>query len=164
MPTRGINFGVSEFANAPYGSKDAAVMSVWQPYFNYHKGNWDFRFEYGNNYEQTRPFIGNNIDRTGLYAQLAYRNYRSLNKYAQKLEYVVRYSDAVFHGIQQINPGLISSFSPPQTAPVDRNQYTIGINYYLYAVTILKFAYEINSEMHTNLHDNVFMMQFATNF
>ncbi len=42
----------------------------------------------------------------------------------------------------------------PMDAPVDRNQYTIGINYYFYAATILKFAYEINSELHQTLHDN----------
>jgi hypothetical protein len=40
----------------------------------------------------------------------------------------------------------------------------LGINYYLYASSILKFAYEINSEAHQSLRDNVFMMQFATNF
>jgi hypothetical protein len=144
--------------------KDGAVMSVWQPYFNYHRGNWDFRFEYGDNYQLTRPFIGNNIDRKGYYTQLAYRNYRSLHKHLQRLEYVFRYSTAKFNGIQQNNAGLISSFSTPMDAPVDRNQYTMGINYYLYPSTILKLAYEINSEVHTNLHDNVVMMQFATNF
>jgi hypothetical protein len=49
-------------------------------------------------------------------------------------------------------------------APVDGNQYTIGVNYYFYASTVLKFAYEINTNLHVNLHDNVFMAQFATNF
>ena len=49
-------------------------------------------------------------------------------------------------------------------APVDRNQYTIGLNYYLFPVTIFKFAYEINQELHRDLKDNVFFMQFATNF
>ena len=42
-----------------------AVYSIWQPYFNYHRGNWDFRFEYGNSYENTKTFIGNNIRREG---------------------------------------------------------------------------------------------------
>jgi hypothetical protein len=28
----------------------------------------------------------------------------------------------------------------------------------------VKFAYEINSEVHKSLRDDVFMMQFATNF
>jgi len=134
-----------------------------QPYFNYHRGNWDFRFEGGQNYERTHQFIGSNINRVGMYAQLAYRNYASLHKHIQRLEYVARFSDAFFHGI---NPNKVdlTTYSPLSTAPLDRNQYTLGINYYLYPSSILKFAYEINSEIHRNLHDNVFMMQFATNF
>jgi hypothetical protein len=139
------------------------VYSIWQPYFNYHRGNWDVRFEYGNNYEQLRDFIGNNLRREGLYAQVAYRNYRSLHQHIQRLEYVFRFSDAFFHGFDQSRLNL-SPFSPLMDAPIDRNQYTFGINYYLYASSILKFAYEINKELHMNLHDNVFMMQFATNF
>ena len=165
IPTRGINFGVSEFVNSPYSKTDGAVVSIWQPYFNYHRGNWDFRFEYGNNYEYTKTFIGNNIDRTGFYTQLAYRNYQSLKKHSQRLEYVFRYSETTFHGINQAEAAANANlFGNPMNVPVDRNQYTIGINYYLYASTVLKFAYEINSEVHQNLHDNLFMVQFATNF
>jgi hypothetical protein len=163
VPTRGINFGVSEFVNAPYSSKSGAYYSIWQPYFNYHRGNWDFRFEYGNSYENTKAFIGNNQQREGLYAQVAYRNYNSLNQHLQRLEFVGRFSNAFIHGVN-LTAQQLAAFSPLQNAPVDGNQYTIGINYYLYASTILKFAYEINSDLHTNLHDNVFMMQFATNF
>jgi hypothetical protein len=163
LPARGINFGVSEFVNAPYSKNDGAYMSIWQPYFNYHRGNWDFRFEYGNMYEQTQAFIGNNIQRQGLYAQLAYRNYPSMHKHLQRLEPVFRFSEARFKGIDQgaLN---ISSYASPVFAPVDRNQYTIGLNYYLYASTMLKVAYEINQEVGKNLKDNVFMLQFATNF
>jgi hypothetical protein len=162
-PRRGINFGVSEFVNAPYTAADGAVMSIWQPYFNYHRGNWDARFEYGQNFEKTKTFIGNDINRTGLYAQLAYRDYQCRHKHLQRLEYVFRYSETKFHGI---DPKLLdlTAFSPPIGAPVDRNQYTIGVNYYFYPTTILKFAYEINSETHGTLKDNIFMMQFATNF
>jgi hypothetical protein len=163
LPTRGINFGASELVSAPYGVGSGPVYSIWQPYFNYHRGNWDFRFEYGNNYENVKTFIGNNIRREGMYAQVAYRNYASLRQHLQRLEYVFRFSDAFFHGIDQSTVNL-SSFTPLTNAPVDRNQYTIGVNYYLYASSILKFAYEINSELHRPLHDNVFMMQFATNF
>jgi hypothetical protein len=165
IPTLGINFGVSEFVNSPYSTSDGAVISIIQPYFNYHRGNWDFRFEYGNNYQYTKSFIGNNTDREGLYAQLAYRNYQSLNKHKQRLEYVFRYSETMFHGINQtLAAENVSLFGSPLNVPVDRNQYTIGINYYLYASTVLKFAYEINSEVHQSLHDNLFMVQFATNF
>jgi hypothetical protein len=165
IPSRGINFGVSEIANAPYSHADGAITSIWQPYFNYHYGNWDFRFEYGQNYQRTRPFIGNSIERNGFYTQLAYRDYKSTRKHLQRLEYVFRYSDARFRGINQAGAAAnVSSFSTPMDAPVDRNQYTIGVNYYLYAVTFFKFAYEINQELHTNLKDNVFFMQFVTNF
>jgi hypothetical protein len=166
LPTQGINFGVSELVNAPYDHGSGAVYSIWQPYFNYKVGNWDVRFEYGNSYTKTMEFMGNsinNIRRQGLYAQVAYRNYASLHQHLQRLEYVFRYSDALFHGIDQAKLD-VTGFSPLMDAPVDRNQYTIGINYYLYASSILKFAYEINSELHRNLHDNVFMAQFATNF
>ncbi|MDE2509087.1 MAG: hypothetical protein KGM43_17930 [Planctomycetota bacterium] len=163
LPSRGINFGVSDFVNAPYSRTSGAVMNIWQPYFNYHRGNWDARFEYGDNFERTKPFIGNNIDRTGLYAQVAYRDYASIEKHRQRLEYVFRFSNSIFHGIDQahLDP---STYSSPVNAPLNRNQYTIGLNYYLYASSILKFAYEINTETGSSLRDNVFMIQFATNF
>jgi hypothetical protein len=165
IPTRGINFGVSEFVNSPYSKSDGAVVSIWQPYFNYHRGNWDFRFEYGNNYEYTKTFIGDNIDRTGFYTQVAYRDYQSLKKHKQRLEYVFRYSKTMFHGINQAGAAANASlFGTPMNVPVDRNQYTIGVNYYLNASTVLKLAYEINSEVRQSLHDDLFMVQFATNF
>ncbi len=163
LPTLGINFGASEFVNAPYSLGSGAAYSIWQPYFNYHRGNWDVRFEYGNSYENTRNFIGNNIQRQGLYAQVAYRNYHSLRQHLQRLEYVARFSDAFFHGIDQAHLDL-SGYGPLTTAPIDANQYTLGVNYYLYASSILKFAYEINAQLHRPLQDNVFMVQFATNF
>ena len=165
LPARGINFGVSEFANAPYFHAAGAVTSIWQPYFNYHYGNWDFRFEYGQNYERTRSFIGNSIERNGFYTQLAYRDYKSTRKHLQRLEYVFRYSDARFRGINQAAVASnVSSFATPMDAPVDRNQYTIGVNYYLFPATIFKLAYEINQELRHDLKDNVLFMQFATNF
>jgi hypothetical protein len=166
LPTRGINFGVSELVSSPYDHGSGAVYSIWQPYFNYKRGNWDFRFEYGNSYTEAHAFMGNNINnirREGLYAQLAYRNYASLHQHLQRLEYVFRFSDAFFHGINQSTLN-VANFTPLMNAPVDRNQYTMGINYYLYASSFVKVAYEINSELHRNLHDNVFMVQFATNF
>ncbi len=165
LPACGINFGVSEFANAPYSHPSGAVTSIWQPYFNYHRGNWDFRFEYGQNYERTAPFLGNSIERNGFYTQLAYRDYKSTRKHLQRLEYVARFSDARFRGINQAGAAAnVSSFATPMDAPVDRNQYTIGLNYYLFPATIFKIAYEINEELKVNLKDNVLFMQFATNF
>jgi hypothetical protein len=165
LPTRGINFGVSEIVNAPYSTTSGSIISIWQPYFNYHYGNWDFRFEDGQNYERTTEFLGHSISRNGLYAQLAYRDYKSTRKHLQKLEYVFRFSDERFAGInQQGAASNLAQFATPMDAPVDRNQYTIGLNYYLFPVTVFKIAYEINEELHTNLRDNVLFLQFATNF
>jgi hypothetical protein len=163
LPRRGINFGVSEFVNTPFTGDAGALISFWQPYFNYRYGNWDFRFEYGNMFEHTQSFIGNNIHRQGLYTQITYRPYQAMNKYLQRFEPAFRFSAARFQGISAAaaNP---SSFMSPVMAPVDRNQYTIGLNYYFYASTMLKFAYEINQELGKNLHDNLFLIQFATNF
>ena len=163
LPARGINFGVSELVNVPYSRMAGPNVHVFDPYFNYHRGNWDVRFEYGDNRERTAPFIGNNMSRTGLYAQVAYRNYASLHKHLQRLEYVFRFSDSYFHGVN-LSPATLASFSPRINAPVDRNQYTIGINYYFYATAFLKVAYEFNDEIHKPLADNVFMAQFVTNF
>jgi hypothetical protein len=165
LPTRGINFGVSEIANAPYFHAAGAITSIWQPYFNYHRGNWDFRFEYGQNYERTIPFFGNSIERNGFYTQIAYRDYKSIRKHLQRLEYVFRFSDARFRGInQEAVAHNVSSFATPIDAPVDRNQYTFGVNYYLFPATVFKIAYEINQELHRDLKANVVFMQFATNF
>jgi hypothetical protein len=163
LPSRGINVGISELVSAPYSVGSGPVYNIWQPYFNYHYGNWDFRFEYGNSYTDTKTFIHNNIRRDGLYAQIAYRNYASLHQHLQRLEYVFRFSDAFFHGIDQSKLD-VTGFSPLMNAPIDSNQYTVGVNYYFYASSILKVAYELNSQLHRPLHDNVFMMQFATNF
>jgi hypothetical protein len=163
LPRLGINFGVSDFVSAPYSKTSGALVNVWQPYFNYHYGNWDMRFEYGNNFERTASFIGNNISREGLYAQIAYRDYQSMHKHMQRLEYVFRFSDSFFHGINQTELNL-ASYLTPMNVPLNRNQYTIGINYYFYPSTVMKFAYEFNQELSTNINDNVFMIQFATNF
>ena len=48
---------------------DRGGYSIWQPYFNYHYGNWDFRFEYGNSYENAKTVISDNIRREGMYTR-----------------------------------------------------------------------------------------------
>jgi hypothetical protein len=163
LPSRGINFGASEFVNTPYSTDSGALISIWQPYFNYRRGNWDARFEYGQNYEHTKQLIGDNINRTGLYAQIAYRDFQSIHQHLQRLEYVFRYSETHFTGIdpKQLD---VTTFSSPIAAPVNRRQYTVGLNYYFYATAFFKVAYEFNTEGRTSLHDNVLMMQFTTNF
>jgi hypothetical protein len=58
-----------------------------------------------------------------------------------------------------------TAFADLVGVPVDRNQYTFGINYYFYPSMVLKFAYEINRELGgERLSDNVFLAQFAWAF
>src|SRR5262249_29690723 len=108
-------------------------------------------------------FIGTNIGRRGLYTQIAYRNYNARHEFLSRLEGVFRYSFANFSGINPRQLDL-AAFDSPVSVPVNRNQYTIGMNYYFYPSIILKFAYEINQEQGINLRDNVFFTQFALGF
>ena len=49
--------------------------------------------------------------------------------------------------------------------PVDRDQFTFGLNYYFSPSLVVKAAYEINHERHgVNLHDSVFLAQIAWGF
>ena len=44
-------------------------------------------------------------------------------------------------------------------------EYAIGFNYYFYASTALRLAYEINHELNgINLHDNMLLAQFVWAF
>ena len=53
----------------------------------------------------------------------------------------------------------LTAFGSPFQVPVNRDQYTLGINYYFYPSFVLKFAYEINREHGINLHDDAFLAQ-----
>jgi hypothetical protein len=129
------------------------------------KGNWDLRFEYCQNYQEAESFIGNNIIRTGLYAQAAYRPFDATNPILRNTEGVFRYSNARFRGIDFSGLDLTAFSDSPVDAPVDRDQYTVGINYYFYPSMVMKFAYEVNVESAgVDLHDNVFLAQFAWAF
>ena len=103
-------------------------------------------------------FIGHNISRRGLYAQLAYRNYLSEHRFLKNLEGVFRYGFADFGGI---NPSALkqTAFGTTFDIPVNRNQYTFGLNYYFYPSMALKLAYEINTEKGARLNDDVFLVQ-----
>ena len=130
---------------------------------SYHLGNWDARFEFAQNFQQAGAYIGNNIRRTGMYTQLAYRDYQNPNPILASIELVGRFSLARFSGIDPTQIDL-TAFAPG-TAPVDRNQYTLGINYYLYPSMILKFDYEWNPALAgIVLNDNTFMSQFVWAF
>jgi hypothetical protein len=91
------------------------------------------------------------------------RDYNNRHRFLSRLEGVFRYSFANFSGI---NPHALdlSAFDSPLSVPVNRNQYTLGINYYFYPSIILKIAYEFNHEQGINLKYNVFMAQMAFGF
>jgi hypothetical protein len=158
IPRSGVNFGFSGYTNGVYSPGLSSHYSLWDFDISYHKGNWDFRTEYGGNQQQAGPVIGHDIHRQGLYSQLAYRNYAAKSLLLSRLEVVFRYGFESFSGI---NPSLLdqSVFGSPLNIPVNRDQYTFGLNYYFYPSMALRVAYEINREHGLNLHDDVFMAQ-----
>jgi hypothetical protein len=163
VPEWGVNAGLSTFYNRPYGEDIGTDINLWGFDLSYHKGNWDFRLEWTYMFEETTAFLEENIHRRGLYAQLAYRPYDTPNRYLQKTEFVFRYSRARFKGIDP-NALDFTAFESPVDAPVNRDQYTVGINYYVYPSLVFKFAYEVNKEHGIDLHDDVFLAQLAWGF
>jgi hypothetical protein len=162
-PEIGVEVGISGLTNADYTPVAEDGIKLWEFDANYHKGNWDLRFEYAELYQQAASFIGTNIRRRGLYAQVAYRPLDAPNSYLQKLELVGRYGYTSFSGIDPtaIDP---TTFATPVDVPVNRNQYTIGINYWFYASLVAQVAYEFNQEPGFPLHDNLFMAQLGWGF
>jgi len=160
-PEKGLEGGLSAMHSGDYlaGPFEDSI-NLWALDFNYHKGNWDARFEYGTMYQQTHPYAQNNIRREGLYAQVAYRPWDAVNRYLRNTELVYRFSWADFHGIDPAALDL-STYSTPVDVPVRRYQNEIGINYYFYQRMDVKFAYQINTEPGFPLHDNQFMSELA---
>jgi hypothetical protein len=162
-PEVGVEVGLSYLHNADYTPVAEDGIQLWELDANYHKGNWDLRFEYAEMYQHAESFIGTNIRRRGLYAQVAYRPLGASNPYLQKLEFVGRYSRTWFSGIDPTALDL-TTFATPVDVPVNRNQYTIGINYWFYASLVAQVAYEFNQERGFPLHDNRFMAQLGWGF
>jgi hypothetical protein len=164
VPEWGFWAGVSGYYNGSYAPGFPDHFQLWDFDLNYHKGNWDARFEFARTNQQALSFIGNDVTRTGLYAQIAYRPYDAPWRILQNFEAVFRYSVEWFSGIDptQIDPAAFDSLVD---VPVNRDQYTVGLNYYFYPSMVLKCAYEVNHERgDVNLHDNVFLAQFAWSF
>jgi hypothetical protein len=159
LPRRGLNLGVSGYSNGVYSPGVRDHFGLWGLDLSYHRGNWNFLVEWADNYQQAKGTIGNNIDRRGMYAQISYRDYNNRSPFLAKLEYVFRYSFANFTGINFTKLDL-SAFGPG-AAPVDTNQYTLGLNYWFYASNVIHLAYELNQEVNHNLGDNIFMAQWA---
>jgi hypothetical protein len=163
VPELGINVGMSGYSQGAYTPAAGDRFQMYGVDASYHKGNWDARVEFAQNYQQANSYIGNDIRRTGMYTQLAYRDYQNTLPILASLELVGRFSMARFSGIDPTTIDL-TAFAPG-TAPVDRNQYTLGINYYLYPSLVLKFDYEWNPALGgIVLNDNTFMSQFVWAF
>jgi hypothetical protein len=163
-PAVGLEGGISGMINGDYvagGFEDA--ISFLAVDLNYHKDNWDVRFEYGMAWQQTGSFAGTtgltgNIRRQGFYGQVAYRPKDLPNGFLQKLEGVYRYSYVDFRGIDPTTLDL-TTFSSPIDVPVRRQQNEFGINYYFYPRLVLKAAYQVNDEPGFHLHDNQFIAE-----
>lgn len=159
-PAVGVAGGISGLYNGSYvpGFNDA--MSIWAVDLNYHKGNWDFRAEYGANFQQAYDFIGNNIRREGMYAQIAYRPRDCEHKYLQNLEFIYRYGYVSFRGIDsaQLDP---TTFATPVDVPVLRQQSEVGIDYWFSPRLVAKVAYQRNTQPGYPVQDNNFMAEMA---
>jgi hypothetical protein len=162
-PELGLNGGFSLFFNRPYTTTAGNDINLWNIDLNYHKDNWDVRFEYAFMRQETEAFIGTNIHRRGFYAQVAYQPLDASSDCLRKLEFVFRYSRARFDGIDPFALDL-GAFASRVRVPVDRDQYAFGVNYHIAPMLIVKFAYEINREHGLDLKDNVFLAQLAWGF
>jgi hypothetical protein len=158
-PAAGLEAGVSGMYNGDYvagGFEDS--ISLWAVDFNYHKGNWDFRAEYGETYQQAQSFGLPRIMRQGMYAQVAYRPRDCCNRFLQNTELVYRYSYVNFQGIDPTTLDL-TTFATPVDVPVRRQQNEIGVDYWFYPRLVFKCAYQINDEPGFHLNDNQFIAE-----
>jgi hypothetical protein len=162
-PELGLNGGFSLFFNRPYVETAGNDIDLWNVDLNYHQGNWDARFEYAFMRQETAAFLGTNIHRRGLYAQVAYWPIDASSPLLRSTELVLRYSRARFRGIDPLALDL-GEFSSKTRVPVDRDQYAFGVNFHIAPMLIVKFAYEINREHGLDLKDNVFLAQMAWGF
>ena len=186
VPEWGFNAGFSTFFNRPYDDEAGPHINLWGFDFGFRKGNWDVRFEYANMYQRSPPLPGEEeagggaeeegegaevpeepaplrIRRRGFYFQVAYRPLDSAHQVLRNTEFVFRFGRVRFRGIHPDDLEL-HEFRSPVDVPVDRNQYTFGINYYFYPSLVWRVAYQINQERGIDLNDNVFLTQLAWGF
>lgn len=164
LPECGAYAGISSFNNTPYTDQSGPELALWGADAGWHYGNWDVRFECADMYENAPAFLMQPILRRGLYAQVAYRPYDACCRLLANTEVVARYGATNFSGIDLAALDL-TAFANPIDVPVDRNQYTFGVNFYFYPSLMVKFAYEVNVERQgVDLNDNVFYAQVAWGF
>jgi hypothetical protein len=160
LPEHGLIFGLSGLANGHY-DQARHDLNLWDFDANWHKGNWDMRFEYAHTRQQTPA---NPIRRQGFYAQVAYRDYEAASPILRKLEYVFRLDRVWFEGINVAMTGINFGGNGQALArqPLDRNRYTLGVNYWFYPSMALKLAGEFYDELGVpSLRDNGFIGQFV---
>jgi hypothetical protein len=164
VPEYGLWAGVSALFNGAYTAGGGDYLNIWQLDAAWRYGNWDVRGEFAQMFQQAESLIGNNIQRNGLYAQVGYRPYDACSFWLQKTEFLFRYSFARFKGIDGGALDL-ADFATTIDVPVDRNQYTFGVDYWAYPSLVFKLAYEINEELGSvKFNDNAFLVQFAWGF
>lgn len=165
IPEIGFIAGLSGLANGPY-SQAGQTLNLWDVDANWHKGNWDARFELAHTNQQT-PAPAPSIHRFGFYAQVAYRQYDNPNPVLRKLEGVFRFDHVQFNGINIAQTGLNFGGLGLNYArqPLDRNRFTIGANYWFYPSLVLKLAVEFNEELGVpSLRDDGFIGQIVWGF
>ena len=165
IPKLGFIAGLSGLANQAYDTSNQ-TLSLWDIDANYHRGNWDARFELAKMDQQT-PAPAAPIHRFGFYTQVAYRQYDNPNPILQKLEGVFRLDHVQFDGINIQQTGInFGGYSQIYARmPLDRNRYTIGANYWFYPSLAFKFAIEFYDELGVpSLRDNGFIGQIVWGF
>lgn len=164
LPEWGITAGISGFGNTPYSNDAGPELALWGADAGWHYGNWDVRFECAEMFENAPEFLTQRIMRRGLYAQVAYRPYDACCRLLANTEFVFRYGATNFSGIDPANLD-VTAFPTPVDVPVDRQQFTCGVDFYFYPTLMVKFAYEVNVERQgVDLSDNVFLAQVAWGF
>ena len=143
VPAAGVIAGVSGLANGAYDRAGQYDLNVLDVDVSWRHGNWDVQFEFAR-VNQEAP--AGPIRRRGCYAQVAYRPYDACHPILQQLEGVaaVRLRPVRRHRPGGGRAGLRRRGSG---SPIDRNRYTVGLNYYPYPSLIVKVAYEINDEV-----------------
>ena len=163
IPELEIGYGFQTAAVGPRGSDVSALLqSVDLSYvrdsellkgtINLH-GQWVWSHVDGYTYDASGsggfgPVTFSN-NRNGGYVQLAYRPSKLENSIVKNLEPVMRYD-------------MINQKKTP--VGFDERRFTVGLNYWLGASTVVKVAYEFDRQNGTGENGNAFFTQFALGF
>lgn len=146
VPTVGLISGVSMMHNGAYNRNNDLGLELFDIDASWRQGNWDLVFEMARVRQETRSAP---IRRFGMYAQAAYRNFDSRHPVVEKLEYVARYENVDFKGIP-------TSAANANNA-LDRNRYSLGVNFYPYPSLIYKLHYIFDEERSQRSTQGIYM-------